>query len=143
MNALSLYHDLKVRGVILEVQGEHLKVDAPTGVLTEEDRTSLVEFKPILLKFLSRMAAREPEDDGRRFEARRSRHPGYTSVYDPCIMNGTTSRRRIACHPSWRKREYGRKEARRERNRKRPIEAGGGATDGWTARSPGSSSADA
>jgi hypothetical protein len=83
VNALSLYHDLKVRGVILEVQGEHLKVDAPTGVLTEEDRTALVEFKPILLKFLSRMAAREPEDDGRRFEARRSRHPGYTSVYDP------------------------------------------------------------
>ena len=36
MNALSLYHDLKARGVILEAQGEYLKVDAPAGVLTEE-----------------------------------------------------------------------------------------------------------
>jgi|SRR5215211_5773849 len=83
MNALKLYHDLKARGVILEVQGEHLKVDAPAGVLTEGHRAALREFKPKLLKFLSRMAAREPEDDGLRFEARRSRHPGYTSVYDP------------------------------------------------------------
>jgi hypothetical protein len=29
VNALKLYHDLKARGVILEAQGEHLKVDAP------------------------------------------------------------------------------------------------------------------
>ena len=53
MNALSIYHDLKSRGVILEAQGEQLKVDAPTGVLTEEHRTALKEFKPKLLKFLS------------------------------------------------------------------------------------------
>ena len=54
MNALSLYHDLKARGVILEAQGEYLKVDAPVGVVTEEDKTALVEFKPTLLKFLTR-----------------------------------------------------------------------------------------
>jgi hypothetical protein len=85
MNALKLYHDLKARGVILEAceAGENLKVDAPAGVLTEEDKTALVEFKPILLKFLSRKATWEPEDDGRCFIARRSRHPGYTSLYDP------------------------------------------------------------
>ena len=83
MNALSLYHNLKERGVILEAQGERLRVDAPVGVVTEEDRAALVEFKPTLLKFLSRIAAREHEDAGRRFEARRSRHPGYTSLYDP------------------------------------------------------------
>ncbi len=83
MNALSLYHDLKDRGVIFEAQGEHLKVDAPAGVLTEEHRAALKEFKPVLLKFLSRTAARDDEDNGRRFEARRSRHPGYTSLYDP------------------------------------------------------------
>ncbi len=82
MNALSLYHDLKARGVNLEAQGEHLKVDAPAGVLTEGDRAALVELKPILLRFLSR-AAGEPEYKGRRFEVRRSRHPGYTSLYDP------------------------------------------------------------
>ena len=35
VNALSLYHDLKVRGGYLEAQGKHLKVDAPAGVVTE------------------------------------------------------------------------------------------------------------
>ena len=83
MNARSLYHDLKERGVILEAQGEYLKVDAPAGVVTEEDKTALLEFKPILLRFLSRNAVRAPEENGRCFEARRSRHPGYTSLYDP------------------------------------------------------------
>ena len=47
MNARSLYHDLKERGVILEAQGEYLKVDAPAGVVTEEDKSALIEFKPI------------------------------------------------------------------------------------------------
>lgn len=83
MNALSLYHDLKKRGVILEADGEHLKVNAPAGVLTEEDRAGLVEFKPILLRIVSRQATQEPSDNGRRFDARPSRHPGYTSLYDP------------------------------------------------------------
>jgi hypothetical protein len=41
VNALSLYHDLKTRGVHLEAQGEHLKVDAPAGVLAEVDRDAL------------------------------------------------------------------------------------------------------
>jgi hypothetical protein len=54
VNVLKLYHDLKARGVTLETQGENLKVDAPAGVVTEEDRAALVEFKPRLLKFLSR-----------------------------------------------------------------------------------------
>jgi len=64
VNALSFYHDLKARGVILKAQGEHLKVDAPTGVLTEEDKDVLKEFKPNLLKFLSRpveMSDQSPE----------------------------------------------------------------------------------
>ncbi len=34
MNALSLYHDLKERGVILQADGERLRVDAPAGVVT-------------------------------------------------------------------------------------------------------------
>jgi hypothetical protein len=82
MNALKLFHGLKKRGVALEAAGDSLKVDAPAGVLTDDDRAALVEFKPVLLKFL---AARhqEPEYDGRRFDARPSRHPGYTSLYDP------------------------------------------------------------
>ena len=83
MNALKLYHDLKKRGVLVEAceAGGRLKVDAPAGELTKDDRAALAEFKPVLLKLLSR--TKEAEDDGRRFDARRSRHPGYTALYDP------------------------------------------------------------
>ncbi len=84
MNALRLYHDLKKRDIRIEVTDENLKVDAPVGALTEEDRVALKQAKPALLKFLSGVQGRqEPEDDGRRFDARPSRHPGYTSLYDP------------------------------------------------------------
>ena len=79
MNALSLYHDLKARGVILEAQGEHLKVDAPAGVVTEEDRAALVELKPILLTFLTRTPEEEPL---RESKARWSR-PGLIRILDP------------------------------------------------------------
>ena len=83
MNALSLYHDLKARGVILEAQGEHLKVDAPAGVLAEEDKTALVAFKPTLLKFLSRTPEEEPQEaPERRSEARWS-GPGLIRILDP------------------------------------------------------------
>ena len=81
MNALRLYHDLKKRGILLEADGEDLKVDAPADALGEEDRAALVEFKPALLRFLAG-GRQEPEDDGRRFDARPSRHPGFTSLYD-------------------------------------------------------------
>ena len=81
MKALLLYHDLKKRGVILESDGDKLIVDAPAGALTGEDKAALTEFKPRLLKFLARKE--EPRDDGRRFDVRPSRYPGYTSLYDP------------------------------------------------------------
>lgn len=84
MNVLSMYHDLKKRDVRLEADGDNLKVDAPAGTLTDEDRSALVELKPVLLKFLTGARThQEPEDDGKRFDARPSRHPGYTSLYDP------------------------------------------------------------
>ena len=84
MNALKLYHDLKARGVNLEATGDGLRVDAPAGVLTEEDRAALLEAKPVLLRFLTRAQRRQQHaDDGRRFRVRPSRHPGYTSLYDP------------------------------------------------------------
>ena len=84
MNALRLYHDLKKRDIRLEADGVNLKVDAPVGALTEGDRAELAELKPALLKFLTGAQGRqEPEDDGRRLDARPSRHPGYTSLYDP------------------------------------------------------------
>ena len=53
MNALKLYHDLGDRGVNLEPTDDGLRVDAPAGTLTDEDRNALLECKPALLKFLS------------------------------------------------------------------------------------------
>jgi len=40
VNALSLYNHLERRGVVLEAQGDHLKVDAPVGVLTDGHRSA-------------------------------------------------------------------------------------------------------
>jgi hypothetical protein len=79
VNAFTLYYDLKERGVILEAQGEYLKVDAPAGVITEEDKTALIEFKPTLLEFLSRTPEREPQ---RKSEARWS-GLGLIRILDP------------------------------------------------------------
>lgn len=100
MSALKLHHDLKARGVELEVVGDGLRVDAPAGALTEGDRAALLECKPSLVRLLTGPRVRqEPEDDGRRFRARPSRHPGYTSLYDPTEGRWHDFPTRD-CHPS-------------------------------------------
>lgn len=81
-NALSHYHDLKVRGVNLEAQGEHLKLDVPAGVVTEEDKTALIEFKPVLLKFLSR-PEKEPQQGPKPESTARWAGPGLIRIRDP------------------------------------------------------------
>lgn len=83
MNVLALCHEMKERGVRLEAEGGRLVVDAPAGELTGHDRAALAEAKPVLLRMLAPKTGEEPEDDGRRFDARPSRYPGYTSLYDP------------------------------------------------------------
>ena len=82
MNALSLYHDLKARGVILEAQCEYLKVDAPVGVLAEEDKTALIEFKSILLKLLSHTRV-EPQEGPECESVARWSGPGLIRILDP------------------------------------------------------------
>jgi hypothetical protein len=54
--------------MVVEVHGEHLKIDAPAGMLTEEDRAALMEFKPKLLKFLSHIYE-EPQEGPERARA--------------------------------------------------------------------------
>jgi hypothetical protein len=81
VNVLSLFHDLKARGVILEARGEHLRVDAPAGVVTEEDKSALIEFKPVLLRFLSR--AEEPQQGPKRESEARWAAPGLIKIRDP------------------------------------------------------------
>ena len=84
MNALALYHDLKTRGVILEAceAGEHLKVDAPAGELTEADRSALLEFKPKLLELLSRHSEKSQEAPQRESVARWA-GPRLIKIRDP------------------------------------------------------------
>jgi hypothetical protein len=79
VNALSLYQNLKKRGVILQARGEHLKVDAPVGVVTEEDKTALLECKPVLLEFLSQ----RPEEKPLRDSDARWSGPGLIRILDP------------------------------------------------------------
>ncbi len=85
MNVLDIYHDMEKRGVRLEIDGERLVVDAPAGQLTDDDKTNLAEFKHQLLKLLSERSspAKSLRDHKRRFDARPSCYPGYTSLYDP------------------------------------------------------------
>ncbi len=81
MKALVLYHDLKARGVVLEAYGGYLKFDAPAGVVTEADRAALLEFKPILLRFLSRLP--QEEEPGRRRSEAHWSGPGLIRMLDP------------------------------------------------------------
>jgi hypothetical protein len=82
VNAHALYRDLKARSVILEAQGEFLKVDAPVGVLTEADRSALKDHKPKLLEFLSRPAER-PQEVPKRESLARWAGPGLIEIRDP------------------------------------------------------------
>jgi len=82
VNALGLYDDLKARGVILKAQGGNLKVDAPVGVVTEEDKTALLEFKPKLLEFLSRHPEK-PQEAPQRESVARWAGPGLIKIRDP------------------------------------------------------------
>jgi pyochelin synthetase len=47
-----LLSDLTARGVRLQVNGDRLRVEAPTGVLTPEVRETLTEHKAELLQLL-------------------------------------------------------------------------------------------
>ena len=83
MNALKLYHGLKARDVYLDVDGVNLKVDAPAGVLTEEDRTALLAAKPALLTLLARHE--KPAGGIEDIPKSRARWagPGWIRLFDP------------------------------------------------------------
>src|SRR5687768_17421789 len=83
MNPRVLLDDLRNRGVLIELDGERLIVDAPTGVVTEELRASLTEHKPSLLKLFEWERRKLDDADRRGFVARWSREPGWISLHDP------------------------------------------------------------
>jgi hypothetical protein len=87
VNAKVLLDDLRSLGANVETDGEHLLIDAPAGVITDELKATLSEHKARvigILKFERRVLEDWPEqDDGRRFRARPSQYSGYTALYDP------------------------------------------------------------
>lgn len=62
MTASSLMASLTGRGVILSADGGRLSVDAPAGVLTEDDRDALRRHKAAILAILD--GAPPPDDPG-------------------------------------------------------------------------------
>lgn len=74
---------LRERDVRLEADGLSLLVDAPTGVLAEEDKQNLAENKQQLLKLLHWERKKLEEADRRGVVIRWSREPGWISLHDP------------------------------------------------------------
>ena len=52
MNAERLLSDLVKRDVTVTIRGDHLRIEAPRGVLTEELRSALSKHKPEILQLL-------------------------------------------------------------------------------------------
>jgi len=57
MKTTVLLDQFKARGVVIEANGDRLKLTAPTGVLTDDDRAELRRLKPELLLLLSGAAS--------------------------------------------------------------------------------------
>jgi TubC N-terminal docking domain len=51
--ASALLDDLRAIGVMVEVIGDRLKIDAPAGVITEDQRQALRVSKPAIIKLLT------------------------------------------------------------------------------------------
>jgi hypothetical protein len=83
VNVLTLYHDLKARGVILQAGSESLLVDAPAGELTDEDKTSLAKFKPVLLKLLTWEGRKLEKANRLGCVSRWSKYPTWIELHDP------------------------------------------------------------
>lgn len=79
----ALLEDLRERDVRLEVDGLSLYVDAPKGVLVEEDKQNLAENKQQLLKLLHRERKKLEEPDRRGLVIRWTKEPGYIALHDP------------------------------------------------------------
>lgn len=83
MNARILLTRLRAKGVVLELDGDNLHIDAPAGVITSELKASLVENKEALIELLERERVKLEEADRRGFLARYAKVPGYIALHDP------------------------------------------------------------
>ena len=83
MSVRALLEDLRTRDAHLKVEGLTLRVDAPAGVITDEDRRTLWENKRALIRHLERERLRLEEADRRGLVIKWSREPGYIALHDP------------------------------------------------------------
>lgn len=83
MRARDLLADLKRRGILLEVEGERISVDAPVGVMDERMRELLVENKTALVKLLQWQECKVAEAERRGLVIRWAQEPGWIALHDP------------------------------------------------------------
>ena len=83
MSARALLEELRRRDVRLEADGLMLRVDAPSGVFTEELRATLAQRKHSVIRLLEKDRRGLEDADRRGLVIRWSREPGYISIHDP------------------------------------------------------------
>ena len=83
MNTRVLLKGLRGRGIYLGIEGDHLTVDAPAGVLTENLKATLADQKPKLLKLLEWERRRFEEAKRRGLIIKPSTEPGWIALRDP------------------------------------------------------------
>src|SRR3712207_5487241 len=83
MSVDALLEDLRGRDVTLEAEGDHLRVDAPAGTITDELRAALVENKWRLLELLAREGRSLKEASRRGLAIRWSEYPTWIKLHNP------------------------------------------------------------
>jgi predicted metal-dependent hydrolase len=83
MSVQALLEDLRARDVSLKIDGLTLRVDAPTGVITEEERKTLQENKRTLIRHLERERLKLEKADRRGLVIKWAREPGCIALHDP------------------------------------------------------------
>lgn len=83
MNPTLLIRRLENSGVGFEVREGSLIVDAPSGLLTDDDKAALIEGKVGVLKALRSRERKLQAASERGFTATYSKEPGYVALHDP------------------------------------------------------------
>lgn len=83
MSVQALLEDLRTRDVHFHVDGLTLRVEAPTGILNDEDRRTLQDNKRDLIRHLERERLKLEAADQRGLVIKWSREPGYIALHDP------------------------------------------------------------
>lgn len=83
MNAALLIRRFENSGVVFKARDGNLIIDAPSGLLTDEDRITLTGIKTDIVELVERRERRLQAASERGFIATYSQHKGYVSLHDP------------------------------------------------------------